>query len=241
VAEEREQNQPENQTVDYQRQLDIFDPEIHNGRTVEIIGAGGIGSFVALALAKLGLKHLRVWDGDDLEAHNVPNQFHLVKALGKKKVVSTKTLCKEMADTEIEVVPEFWEPGKELNGLVISAVDSMGITEDDPRPGRKELWEAVRVSPSVELLIDARLGGETIRVLSIRPINDALKHGWYESNLFTDKEGADLPCTGRSIIDVGFAVAAIITRLVRGYLKDGEVIHDIVLSMRDLTLIKVEV
>ena len=57
------------------RQLDIFNPEETQGWDVEIIGAGGVGSFLALALAKLGVKKLKVWEKDKIEIHNVSNQM----------------------------------------------------------------------------------------------------------------------------------------------------------------------
>ena len=117
----------------------------------------------------------------------------------------------------------------------------MEVTEKDPRCGRKELWKAIKADPGVELFIDARLGGETIRVLSLQPVNDSMKYPWYEDSLFSPDKIKELPCTARSIIDVGYQVAAVIVNLVRKFMKDGEVTHDIAISMKDLSIMKPEV
>jgi hypothetical protein len=225
------------------RQLDFFDPEKDGNVGVEIIGAGGIGSFVALALAKLGINKMRVWDGDKVENHNLPNQLHAIASVGVPKAESIAKVCHDLGEVDIEVKNEFWTPEKAagLSGIVISAVDSMGRNANRDTDGRKEIWEAVKMNTNVRLFIDCRIGGEFIRILSVRPINDYMKYGWYEKNLFEDKDAAPLPCTAKSIIDVGFMVAAIVTRLVRGYLKNGEVMHDVIASMTDLTLHRMEV
>jgi len=219
-----------NNGINYQRELDIFNPEDYADSTIHIIGDGGIGSFVCVALSKLGLKTI-VWDGDKVELHNVPNQFHLVKAVGISKVKATAALVRQLANIKIDTREKMWE-GEKLSGIVISAVDSMAE--------RKKIWDRVKADPDVLLLIDGRIGGETIEVVSICPVNDAFLYGWYEERkLFDESEAAKLPCTARSIIDVGFMISAIITRLVRGFLKNGEVMHDIIVSMADLSLQKV--
>jgi len=223
------------------RQLDIFDPSKYENKQIEVIGAGGIGSFTLLALAKLGMKKIRVYDGDKVEDHNIPSQLHLIKALGLPKVQSIQALCKQLSGTEIEAKNEFWssESGP-LSGIVISALDHMHADAKETKAGRKELWEALKMNFDVDFYVDARIGGEIIRVLSIQPCKDTLHWEWYEGLLYQNSEVADLPCTGRNIIDVGFMVAAVITNNVRRFLKTGTFDRDIVISMSDLSLIKME-
>jgi len=226
--------------MNFHRQLDFFNPQDYEDVQVEIFGAGGVGSFVAVTLAKLGMKKIKVWDADTVEDHNLPNQFHPMGSVGKSKVEACRDTCREMAGAEIETVNEFWTPEKGITGnIVISAVDSMAEVEG--RSGRKELWDAVKMNMGVRLFIDARLGGESFRILSIRPVNDCMKYGWYERTLVPNEKMAEVPCTARSIIDVGFMVGAIITRQVRVFLKAGKVDYDVLASMADLSLMKMEV
>ncbi len=216
--------------MDYLRQEKMFNPLKHS-KPVTIIGCGGIGSFTAIALAKLGIKHLTVFDDDSVTFHNLPNQMFPVKqAQGKKKVILTKKLCEELSD-DVKVVAlesKFQDnPILPAEGIVISGVDSMAQ--------RKEIWKQIRFNPCVSLYIDGRLGRQSIRVQAVNPL-DKDEVDQYEKSLYTDKEAEDLTCTDRSIIDVGFAVAAVIVRLVRGFLTQEAIPKLVLLSMKELTL-----
>lgn len=219
--------------VDYQRQLDIFSPSDFVHRRVEIIGAGGIGSFTAIALAKLGLTNIRVWDADLVESHNLPNQLHLVKALGSPKVASVRCLCKELAGVSVDVENQFWAPehSDKLSGIVVAALDHVRASEEHPTPGREELWKSLKCNVNVELLIDARIGGQTIRLISMRPVNDIEYWQWYEKQLFESGDEARLPCTARAVIDVGFIVGGLVTNVIRRYLKDGAITRDLIVDL----------
>lgn len=213
--------------VSYIRQLKFFDPDKHRDAQINIIGVGGIGSFAAIALAKLGVKKIRVWDFDTVEPHNIPSQFLKVDDLGKSKVESLAAIVKELTGTEIEAKNTKWEPGMALDGIVIAAVDSIDT--------RKLIWNDVKYNPDVALYVDARIGGETVRVISVSPMQDILKHEHYEKTLFKKEDAAELPCVERNVIDIGFSVAAIITRIVRGFLTDGKILeHDIIYSAATL-------
>jgi hypothetical protein len=231
TREETKNNEGKEST--YLRQLDFFDPDQHDRCEVHVIGAGGIGSFTTVALAKLGLSKITVWDGDNVEVHNVPNQLHLVKAVGISKVKALASLARQLTGITIKPKEKMWEPTDPLSGIVITAVDTMKV--------RQQVWEAVKPNPKIELLIDGRMGGQEFRILTIRPIQDIFQHQWYETNLFEDKDSAKLPCTGRAIIDVGFAIAAVIARQVRGFLKDGKFVYDLAVSMADLSIMKLRV
>jgi tRNA A37 threonylcarbamoyladenosine dehydratase len=59
------------------RQLDICSPTDLNEAIPDtvLIGLGGIGSTVMLALAKMGLRKIEAFDPDTLEEQNIGNQF----------------------------------------------------------------------------------------------------------------------------------------------------------------------
>src|SRR4030067_1181879 len=81
-------------TIDYSRQADVVQVDLLDF-PVTIVGAGGIGSPTALAVAKMGVKDLMVIDFDRVEAHNVPNQvLYPPDGVGELKVV---LLARELA------------------------------------------------------------------------------------------------------------------------------------------------
>lgn len=220
--------------MDYIRQEKIFNPSKH-AKPCAVIGCGGIGSFVALGLAKLGIRQLSLYDDDKIEFHNLPNQMFRVGLKGEKlKVEEVREICQLFSDDIIIDTHQKKVGGFEIyrpNSVVISGVDSM--------ESRANIWKSVKYNPSVDFYIDARIGGQSIRIQAVRPLIKAEVEA-YEKTLYADEKAEELGCTDRSIIDVGFSVAALVVRLVRGFLTGEGVPPLIILSMKDLSIQKVE-
>lgn len=220
--------------ISFQRQLDIFNPSNYQSKKLTIIGCGGIGSFTTLALAKLGLNQIIVYDGDIVEAHNLPNQLYKLNSVGKPKVEALREIVSEMTGVDIDARYRYWTPSEPLSGIVISAVDHMeALPETQNLSGRMELWNSIKNSLSVELFVDARLGGEQVRVLAIRPLKDILYQREFEKNFFPQAQAAQLPCTAQAIIDVGFLVASLIVEVIRSYLTKNTFRRDIIIDVSD--------
>ena len=57
----------------YKNQSDIFTPiDI----PIHIIGIGGIGSWTAFILAKMGCQDINLYDFDEVEDHNIASQIY---------------------------------------------------------------------------------------------------------------------------------------------------------------------
>ncbi len=75
---------------------DLFskrDPDILaalRGGTVGIAGAGGLGSNIAVSLARAGVGRLIVADRDSIEASNLNRQQYFVSQIGRRKVAALK-------------------------------------------------------------------------------------------------------------------------------------------------------
>jgi len=216
----------------FRRQTGFYAPQDHPHDRVTFVGVGGIGSFAALATAKLGVPSLTLIDPDSVEAHNVPNQFSPLSKLGLPK---THALEEEIAshmgeavsvESAVRTIAE-WEG--EYRGVVVSGLDSM--------TPRHELWEKLKMNVQVPLYIDGRIAGQRMILYSVNPTNltDIQK---YEETLHADGEAEPANCTERGLIDVGFQIAALITRQVRMHLTGQEVPKLITMNMQTLTLRK---
>ena len=106
------------------RQRDIIPPEKLAALEVTIIGAGAVGSFTCLTLAKMGVMNITVYDGDTVEEHNLPNQWYRPRDLGRQKVDALAEIIHEFTDVTLTTHPRNYthEP---LSGIVICCVDSM--------------------------------------------------------------------------------------------------------------------
>lgn len=208
--------------MEHQRHLDIFDPRSRND-VVSLIGMGGIGSFTAIGLAKLGIKTVHLWDKDLVEPHNVPVQLLPFSSVGSPKVDTVALLMHVFGDMDI-VTEDEWDSKKrysrpiviphnawvdedtELYGVVVSAVDSI--------KARREIFEAFMNSPSTTNIIDPRLGGEVFQIITIgKGLEDT---DWYDdTQLPPDSTVPDTPCTAAAVIDVGFSVGAAVVNTLR--------------------------
>ena len=217
-------------SISYMRQRDTFDPATHKHSAVTIVGCGGIGSFAAFALAKLGIQHFTLIDPDKVERHNLPNQMFPLDTLDGQKADVTAELIREFAiPASILPVNAPLQAVDHWQGIVISALDSM--------EARAELWAKVKGNIRVPLLLDGRLGGQNIRLFAIKPSNPE-DRAYYENSLHTDDEAVEDVCTAQSIIDVGFQVASLITRAVRLHLTEQPVEREVYMNQATLQLAK---
>ena len=61
-----------------------------------ILGLGGLGSNVAVLLARAGIGHLKLIDFDVVEASNLNRQQYRISHIGIKKIEAMKTIIKEI-------------------------------------------------------------------------------------------------------------------------------------------------
>ncbi|HEC60770.1 MAG TPA: hypothetical protein ENI27_00775 [bacterium] len=224
------------ESSEFLRQMDIFDPS-ENQVPVSIIGAGGIGSIVALALTKMGMKEVDVYDHDVVDLWNVPNQMFRPNQVGDPKVEALKSVVHDL--TGVSINPYKVEVGKNgtqvgapmRGGIVVSAVDSMEV--------REKIWKMVKLNPKFRLLVDGRLGGESICLYSVNPC-DPDQVELYESTLHSDEEGEELSCTARSIIWTTFFIGGLVARSIAKYLKEGRICQEVALDSNFLTLYQSE-
>lgn len=171
----------------YMRQLGLIDMDKVQKSRIIVIGAGAVGSYTVLGLAKLGVPYIQVFDMDTVEEHNVSNQLYGPGDIGKPKVDALAEWIDKFTGIEIEAINEAYED-QPLKGIVITPLDSMDA--------RTKVWEANKDNPLIPLYIDPRMGAEVAQIYSFRPIHEGDK---YEKTLYPDEETTQEPCTSRSI------------------------------------------
>jgi hypothetical protein len=207
------------------RQLDILPPEKLNFPIV-VIGAGAIGSAAVVTLAKMGCGQIMVWDHDNLEEHNIPNQLCKPDCIGRPKVNALAELADELTGTVITIDPRKYM-GQALEGVVIVTVDNMTC--------RQAVWKRVKMNAKVPLLIDARMGAEFARVYTIHPTNPD-EGEFYSENLYTNDEAQRLPCSARSIIYCPTVIAGLIALQVKKYATNAPLHKEILFDLPNLVL-----
>jgi hypothetical protein len=204
------------------RQLDLVPPSILD-EPVTIIGAGAIGSWVALGLAKSGFKHIAVFDHDEVDVVNMSSQFYGIDDIGTLKVEALADRIEEMTGTIITAIPEKWT-GMKMRGTVIMAADSMEV--------RKQIFEAHRGNLATNWLIDARMGAEIALLYAFNP-NDPTSAENYEKSLYSDAEAVQERCTAKSTTYCAIVLSGLIIKAVRDALMPGKLIRNLTLNLRE--------
>ncbi|HEY9775971.1 MAG TPA: ThiF family adenylyltransferase [Planktothrix sp.] len=179
--------------IDTTRHASVFSAQLFGNRRVDVIGAGATGSRIVLALAKLGIENIHVWDFDTVEEHNIANQAYTLSDIGRAKVDALKDLVKRSTGLDITTHSEKVDGTQELGEVVFLLTDTMA--------SRKEIWQkGLRYKSRTKLMIETRMGVDEGRVYSINPIKPAQVTGW-ESTLYDDAASESSACGAR--ISVG--------------------------------------
>jgi hypothetical protein len=214
----------------YRRQIDIIKP-IELMFPITIIGAGGIGSWTTFALAKMGAYSLTVVDFDKVEAHNTPSQVYGVEDIGRDKVSALQEIIRKFTGKTLipftGKIQEYAGAGLPFGRIVICAVDSL--------EERKKIWEVIKpLLGGIDLYIDARMGGEQLRLLCVSPYNaDSVIR--YQKKMDSTQIPDPTPCGSRSIGYATMFIGSCIGSIVKRYAKKQDVDFDYMFNLETLT------
>jgi molybdopterin/thiamine biosynthesis adenylyltransferase len=213
--------------MDLSRQTDLVDAEALEA-PITLIGCGGIGSFTALALAKMGCVHLTIFDDDLVEEHNIPNQLYRLNDIGHPKVERLAEIIKSFTGVGIVARPQRVQ-SQRLQGIVVSGVDSM--------EARRRIWDrSIRFKAGVTAYIDARMGAEVSRLYTVRP-QDPDHVRFYEKTLYSDDEALQLPCTAQAIVYTGLGIASLVAGQVKRVAMGETCKREIIFDQKTLTFL----
>jgi molybdopterin/thiamine biosynthesis adenylyltransferase len=220
----------------YWRQLDLLSPEKLNEWSFVVVGAGSVGSWAALALAKMGVQRMTVWDGDIVSEHNASVQVYSSAEVGRRKVEVLKQWIESLANQDIAALPikldKEARPVFNGNTILVMAVDNMDA--------RKYLWDLAKICPEIRLVIDPRMGGEVLRLYVVNP-HDPIHEEFYQSNLYSSVEAEQLPCTAQGIIYTSMFAAAFVAGAVSSFVNGLPFKNEVMFHCRQFKMVASEV
>jgi len=151
--------------------IDSREQEILRGKTIAVVGLGGLGSYIAEQLARLGFGRLILIDGDIVDESNLNRQlFATERAIGLPKAdLAVERLCQVNSQVEYishhaRLTPENGIELLEGADIVVDAVDSISA-----RLMLQDLCGQLRVP-----LVHGAIGGWWGQVSVIFPGDDTL-------------------------------------------------------------------
>ena len=193
------------------RQIDIIPPASLT-TPVTIIGAGAIGGWTALSLAKMGMTNLTVYDFDTVDIVNMNSQFYRFKDINRPKAEALADLIEDFTQIKIRAITGRYIGGQ-FDGIVISAVDSMAV--------RHLIWKEHQKALKTDLIIDPRMGAESALLYAMQP-NNLADRRTYPKTLYSDEDAVQARCTAKATIYTANLLAGLVVRTVKGFLIDRD-------------------
>ena len=217
--------------MDFWRQWDLLTPDDWIYPCL-LAGAGGLGSWIALLLAKMGCPKLYLYDFDRVEEHNLPNQYYPLHSVGRLKA---EMLAEQIAAQSESVCFPSPEPFPPANGK--TPENTIWIVTVDSMAERNKIWQhAADRFRKPPFYIDVRMGGQVCRLYAIRP-GDPLDVRFYQQHCYDDHQAEELPCTAQGIGYTGFLAAALVGSQIKKFLRGESFRREIVFDMHTLSLL----
>jgi len=182
---------------------------------ITIIGAGGIGSWVALLLSKFGIM-MRLYDFDRFEKVNQAGQIFLANDVGLPKTLAVSKLLSAVNGNSPLNTYGRWDPGDPLSPITIVAVDNMSV-----RKRVFEDWSRKYSTRDKALFIDARLAAELYQIYTVKGTlsgPNALARDRYLKEFFTDDQADATLCSYKQTAYVAAMLAGrIINNIVNHF------------------------
>jgi molybdopterin/thiamine biosynthesis adenylyltransferase len=209
--------------LDTTRHAELLKPSEFN-TPIHVIGAGATGSWLTLALAKLGLTNITVWDYDVIEEHNIPNQAYDIDQVGMSKVDALQFLTEHASGTIINKKNQAVE-AQRLAGVVFMMVDSMET--------RKKIWDnSIKMKSAVKLLVEPRMGLDVGRIYNVNPVNQAHIKA-YEDTYYSDDEAEVSACgASMTVVTTAMSIASMCTRQLINWHNDVDLDNEILVDLK---------
>lgn len=190
--------------------------------TVIIGGGGGIGSWLALFLARTGIKPV-IYDDDIVEYHNTGGQLFKTKHNGSKKVKAIAEIISEFTgEQKYMIFPTKIDENTPTDRYCFSAFDNM--------KARKVMfmkWQRVYGKDKDAIFIDGRLGAEHLEILCIQGGKEIDQQRYIDEFLFEDSEVEDAPCSMKQTSHMAGMIASMMcgffTNFLTNIVEDMEV------------------
>ena len=199
--------------LNHTQHVGIFNPAA--AKPVTLIGAGGVGSLVAMQLGKIGVREIEVYDDDTVASHNLPSSAYGLSDIGMVKVEALARRLKDECDVDLVARPRRWTRVERLRETIVMCVDSMDA--------RQVVWEACRKDPLADILIDTRVGAEFVCVYAIDLTDRDAVEEYAHAVSYGTKEAAMTTCGLHGIAHVNGLAASVAVGLLTARWMRGEI------------------
>lgn len=179
-----------------------------------LIGAGGVGSWLALFLSRIGYQIYLV-DFDIIEIHNLSGQTFRIEDIGKPKIEAVRSLTRYLGCTNAIITSSALFRYANIQNIesydiFISAVDTVDA--------RFHLFKTFKKSVvQHRLYIEARLSAESFQLYIFDEKITGQQIQEYESNLSSLEELSEDACSFKQTSHIAAMIGSVITSVITNW------------------------
>lgn len=176
-------------------------------------GVGGIGSWVALLLSRIG-HTLHIYDNDVVDETNMAGQLYPISAIGQRKENAVAELVRQFSGSTVNVNGLYAEDSM-VAPIIFSCFDNM--------TARKVMFEKWAAEEDRELFVDGRMLAETGMIFLVQKGEEEA----YRAELFDDAEVEDAPCSFKATSHCGAFIASMMVAGLNNYMANRYIDADL--------------
>lgn len=201
-----------NQEVD-QKRVRFSDAHWYNSKEkleISIIGLGGIGSYLAYFLSRIGNHNFYIYDYDVIDETNMAGQMYTIDCIGQTKVDMTEEIMEEYSGVIPNSMDKFTKDSM-VTPYMFTPLDNM-----DVRELAFNKWVDEYGDSNEALFVDCRMLMESLEVYFVT--KDRIED--YRKELFPDAEIEEAPCSAKATSHCGAMCASLAVAGFTNYLSN---------------------
>lgn len=194
-------------------------------KDVLVLGQGGIGSWTALLLSRIGC-NLHLFDMDKYEVHNMTGQIVKHSAIGKDKTTAMVEVINDFSPTCLAVgYPQRYDEDSFTGTIVLCGFDNMVA-----RKVAFNNWKTAVEKQSMEMdraqffFQDGRLLAEQLQIFSIPGDREDLIEKYEKEYLFDDAEVQEAECTFKQTSHCAAMIASHMVGFLTNWVSNVEMV-----------------
>lgn len=193
--------------------------EIQKQRII-LAGLGGIGSWLAVQLARMSPEALYLYDDDTVEAGNMSGQMYSNREIGDTKVMAISNIIMSYTNTNnLYAINERFTRNTPAGDVMICGFDNM-----EARKTFFQSWLNHVMNQSADkskcLFIDGRLSMDTLQVFCIQGTDIYNIERYQREFLFSDSEADETVCSMKQTTYLACMIGSIMTNLFTNWVAN---------------------
>lgn len=185
-------------------------------KVIVLAGVGGIGSNMAVILAKLNPSAIYIFDNDLVESFNLAGQFYSNEDIGKPKVEALAASVNKYTNySSIFALNRRFMPGEEvIADIMVCGFDNMRARKDFFAAWKSHVMTLSEERRKDCLFIDGRLTADEFQIFCMTGIDSFYMDDYVNNYLFNDYEAQRETCSYKQTGFLADMIGAFMVNLV---------------------------